>query len=95
MKGYPTEVKTVGQHLKKRGIDLNLKQREVASRLRVHFDSSAIGCNPGTVGRWEHRRSGKNKNLANATERLWWVLGELAIETIVKTSIGSRVFICE
>jgi transcriptional regulator with XRE-family HTH domain len=39
MKGYPTEVKAIGDHLKKRRIDLNLKQREVAIEIGVCFAS--------------------------------------------------------
>jgi len=42
--GYPTEPKSLGEHMKKRRMDLGLTQREVARR---------IGANPWTVANWE------------------------------------------
>jgi len=37
IKGYPIEPKTVGEHVKKRRLDLGLKQKEVATHLGIHF----------------------------------------------------------
>jgi len=39
VKGYPVQPKTVGEHIKKRRLDLGLKQTEVAARLGIHFTS--------------------------------------------------------
>jgi transcriptional regulator with XRE-family HTH domain len=39
VKGYPSQPKTVGEHIKKRRLDLGLKQTEVAARLGMHFTS--------------------------------------------------------
>ena len=35
--GYPIEPKTIGEHLKKRRLDLGLKQKEVAAHLGIHL----------------------------------------------------------
>jgi len=43
-KGYPATPKTVGEAIRKRRLDLGLKQTEVAKR---------IGCNELTVVNWE------------------------------------------
>ena len=37
VKGYPDAPKTIGEHIKKRRLDLGLKQKEVAARLSIHF----------------------------------------------------------
>lgn len=37
VKGYPDAPKTIGEHIKKHRLDLGLKQKEVATRLGVHF----------------------------------------------------------
>jgi len=39
VKGYPSEPDTIGEHVKKRRLDLGLKQKEIAARLGVHFTS--------------------------------------------------------
>jgi len=48
LKPYPQELKTLGDHLRKRRLDLKLSQVEVASRLGVH------AC---TVTYWENNRT--------------------------------------
>jgi transcriptional regulator with XRE-family HTH domain len=37
IKGYPNRPKTIGEHVKKRRLDLGLRQTEVAARLGIHF----------------------------------------------------------
>jgi DNA-binding XRE family transcriptional regulator len=37
--GYPEEPRTLGEHLKKRRLDLKLRQKDVASLLGAHFKS--------------------------------------------------------
>ena len=39
VRGYPSHPKTIGEHVKKRRLDLGLKQKEVAARLGMHFAS--------------------------------------------------------
>jgi len=46
--GYPRELLTLGDHLKKRRLDLGLMQKEVARRLGVSKD---------TVRNWERSRT--------------------------------------
>ena len=45
--GYPEEPTTIGGHLKKRRLDLGLRQKGVAGELRVNFK---------TYGNWEQGR---------------------------------------
>jgi transcriptional regulator with XRE-family HTH domain len=45
--GYPESPSTLGEHLKKRRLDLGLMQREVASRLGIHL---------ATYRNWEEER---------------------------------------
>jgi len=47
-KGYPRALCTIGDHLRKRRLDLGLLQREVAERL---------GVNEATVTNWELNRT--------------------------------------
>jgi DNA-binding XRE family transcriptional regulator len=47
-RAYPRELRTLGDHLRKRRIDLGLLQRDVASRLKV---------NEATVCNWETNRT--------------------------------------
>ncbi len=42
--GYPYELNSLGDHIKKKRLDLDLTQKELA-RL--------IGVNPGSIGAWE------------------------------------------
>jgi len=35
--GYPEEPKTIGEHLRKRRLDLGLRQKDVAERLGAHY----------------------------------------------------------
>ena len=37
VKGYPVQPKTLGEHIKKRRLDLCVRQTEVAARLGMHF----------------------------------------------------------
>lgn len=46
--GYPRKLETLGDHLRKRRLDLGLLQRDVAQRLGVH---------KGTVHNWETNRT--------------------------------------
>ena len=46
--GYPTEVRTLGDHLRKRRLDLGLRQKDVAKRLKVNKD---------TIRNWELGRA--------------------------------------
>jgi len=46
--GYPRKLETLGDHLRKRRLDLGLLQREVADKL---------GCNEATVTNWELKRT--------------------------------------
>ncbi len=46
--GYPSEPQTVGDHIRKRRMDLELLQREAAAEIGVHIQ---------TLARWERRRS--------------------------------------
>ena len=39
IKGYPDKPQTIGQHIKKRRIELGLKQTEVAEQFGMHFTS--------------------------------------------------------
>ena len=39
VKGYPAHPQTIGEHMKKRRLDLGLKQTEVAAQLGMHFAS--------------------------------------------------------
>jgi DNA-binding XRE family transcriptional regulator len=45
---YPSELRTIGDHLRRRRLDLGLLQREVAERL---------GVVPGTLTNWELNRT--------------------------------------
>jgi transcriptional regulator with XRE-family HTH domain len=45
---YPTELKSIGDHIRKRRLDLGLLQRDVAGR---------IGVDEGTVWAWESNRN--------------------------------------
>jgi transcriptional regulator with XRE-family HTH domain len=45
---YPKEIKTIGDHLKKRGLDLGLLQKDVAKKLNVTL------C---TIHNWERQRN--------------------------------------
>ena len=49
MKSYPRHLKTAGDHLRKRRLDLGLLQREVAATLGVRVD---------TIRNWEVGRNG-------------------------------------
>jgi transcriptional regulator with XRE-family HTH domain len=48
LRPYPKELKTIGDHLKKRRLDLNMQQKDVASKLKVTI------C---TLRNWERGRS--------------------------------------
>jgi transcriptional regulator with XRE-family HTH domain len=48
VKGYPTTPKTIGERLRKRRLDLNLRQLDVAD---------LIGCHETTVVNWEKNHS--------------------------------------
>jgi transcriptional regulator with XRE-family HTH domain len=37
VRGYPVQPKTIGEHIKKRRLELGLKQKEVAARMGIHF----------------------------------------------------------
>lgn len=52
---YPTELKTIGDHVRARRLDLGLYQQDVAKRIGVSTD---------TVTNWE-------KNRATPTPRTW------------------------
>jgi transcriptional regulator with XRE-family HTH domain len=45
--GYPEEPKTLGEHLRKRRVDLGLRQKDAAERL---------GANPKTYENWEQEK---------------------------------------
>jgi transcriptional regulator with XRE-family HTH domain len=47
-KAYPPTLRTLGDHLRRRRLELGLLQRELAEQLRV---------NPGTVTNWELNRT--------------------------------------
>jgi len=52
-KGYPATPKTVGEAIRKRRLDLGLKQTEVAK---------LIGCNELTIVNWEKRHTAPRVN---------------------------------
>ena len=53
--GYPGELETVGDHIRKRRMDIGLLQREVAAEIDVHVQTLALwelrGTTP-TIGQW-------------------------------------------
>ena len=61
--GYPEHPKSLGEHLKKRRLDLGLLQREVATWL---------GVNGWTVGNWEN---GKTQPARRFTPKIVQFLG--------------------
>jgi transcriptional regulator with XRE-family HTH domain len=60
-KGYPSELRTVGDHLRKRRLDLGLRQKDVARRL---------GANVNTVTNWEVGRTAPAARYAKGIVRL-------------------------
>lgn len=80
---YPTEMKRIGDHIRKRRLDLGLFQREVAER---------IGVSEATVWDWENNRSPKIHLMPQVIEFLGYVPGSDATqstfsETLVRTRI--------
>ncbi|MBI5431909.1 MAG: helix-turn-helix transcriptional regulator [Planctomycetes bacterium] len=61
--GYPVELRTVGEHVRRRRLDLGLSQRAMAGELRVH---------PATILNWER---GKTEPGARMLARIIKVLG--------------------
>jgi ribosome-binding protein aMBF1 (putative translation factor) len=47
-KPYPKVLNTLGDHVKKKRLDLGLLRNDVAAQIRVH---------PTTIGNWEHNRT--------------------------------------
>jgi transcriptional regulator with XRE-family HTH domain len=60
-KGYPVPPVTIGEHLRKRRLDLGLLQSQVAER---------IGVTPSTVWNWEHGRLPKPRHQAAISQIL-------------------------
>jgi transcriptional regulator with XRE-family HTH domain len=51
---YPNSLNTLGDHVKKRRLDLDLLGNDVAAQIGVH---------PTTMGNWEHNRTAPDLNL--------------------------------
>lgn len=62
--GYPSEPKTIGEHLKKRRMDLGLHQAKVARQIGVSFDheTETFG---RKIRRHKYTHGLSNKRLAN------------------------------
>ena len=87
---YPKELKTIGDHLRKKRLDLGLLQKEVAQRLGVDTDS---------VTNWEKGRSSPRLHLVPkiieflgympfADKSDGWNLGERIVQ--LRRSLGIR-----
>lgn len=61
---YPSELKSIGDHIRKRRLDLGLLQRDVAER---------IGVSETTVWDWENNRSPKIRLMPRVIEFLGYV----------------------
>ena len=81
-KAYPLELKALGDHIRKRRLDLGLLQKDVA---RI-FES-----NSQTVTNWE-----KNNNYPSIEfiPRIIAFLGYVPFESIPRMSLGEKIKIC-
>ncbi len=59
-KGYPANPQTIGEHLKKKSMDLNLRQREMALQIGVHVT---------TYPSWEQNRARPRARYSPALDR--------------------------
>jgi transcriptional regulator with XRE-family HTH domain len=66
---YPRELRTLGDHLRRRRLDLGLLQREAAAR---------IGCSVSAVNNWERNRTQPKMTLVPA---ILAFLGYVPLET--------------
>lgn len=72
-KGYPVESQTLGEHLRKRRLDLGLLQIEVAAM---------IGVSENTVWNWEHGTESELKHIPAIIAFLGYVLWECPRDTL-------------
>jgi len=72
-KGYPVEPLTIGDHIRKRRLDLGLKQAEVARQ---------IGVTESTVWNWEHRTEPELRHMPKIIDFLGYVPFECPEDTI-------------
>jgi len=62
IRGYPSTLDHIGQHLLKRRLDLGFQQKEAARRLGVH---------PGGLENWEYGRTSPADRFMPAVIRFW------------------------
>lgn len=81
-KAYPTELKTLGDHLLKKRLDLGLFQKDVAK---------IFGTCMASVMNWE-----KNRNTPNIefTSKIIEFLGYVPFESISDMSLGEKIVTC-
>ena len=80
-KAYPKELVTIGDHIRKRRLDLKLTQKEVAA---------ALGVDECTVWNWERNRT------CPLTKHLPAIIGFLGYAPFENTgkSLGERLLLC-
>jgi transcriptional regulator with XRE-family HTH domain len=81
-KAYPKELKTLGEHLRKRRLELKLLQKEVALILGVHET---------TIWNWERDRSSPNlHHLPKVIQFLGYLPFQAQAETLGEKIVNSR-----
>jgi len=79
---YPTEFKTLGDHIRKRRLDLGLLQKDVAKML---------GANGASIMYWETKRTAPSIELM---PKIIDFLGYMPFESIPDMSLGEKIITC-
>lgn len=81
-KAYPTELKTLGDHIRKKRLDLGLFQKDVAKTL---------GTNMASILNWEKNRT---YPIIDYIPRIIEFLGYVPFDSISDMSLGEKIITC-
>lgn len=82
LRAYPTELKSIGDHIRKRRLDLGLFQKDVAK---------ILGANMASILNWEKNRTDP---VIDYIPRIIEFLGYVPFESISDMSLGEKIITC-